>query len=40
MLGSEPEKITDTFAAEGEAWQWIKNESSVWLHSRLTIKSA
>jgi HSP20 family molecular chaperone IbpA len=31
MPGSEPEKITDTFATEGEAWRWIKTESGVWL---------
>jgi hypothetical protein len=24
----------DGFATEGEAGRWIKNESSVWLHSR------
>ncbi|MDR3420618.1 MAG: hypothetical protein P4L80_05140 [Xanthobacteraceae bacterium] len=34
MPGSEPEKITDTFATEGEAWRWIKNESIAWLHER------
>src|SRR5579863_6184712 len=29
---SEPERITETFKTEGEAWGWIKNESVVWLH--------
>jgi IS1 family transposase len=32
MPNSEPQKITDTFATEGEAWRWIRNESVVWLH--------
>jgi hypothetical protein len=34
MLDSEPEKITDTFATEAEAWRWIKNESAAWLRAR------
>ena len=37
MLNSEPEKITDTFATEGEAWRWIKNESLAWLNERKKI---
>jgi HSP20 family molecular chaperone IbpA len=34
MPGSEPEKITNTFSTADEAWRWIKNESSAWLHAR------
>jgi IS1 family transposase len=34
MPDSEPKRITDTFATEGEAWQWIKNESAAWLHEK------
>jgi hypothetical protein len=34
MPGSEPKRITDTFATEGEAWRWIGNESSAWLFDR------
>jgi hypothetical protein len=26
MPGSEPKRITETFATEGEAWRWIKND--------------
>jgi IS1 family transposase len=37
MPNSEPEKITDTFATEGAAWRWIKNESVAWLHQRKAI---
>jgi hypothetical protein len=33
MPGTEPKRITDTFASEGEAWRWIRNESAVWLHA-------
>jgi len=34
MPESEPQKITDTFATEGEAWRWIKNDSKAWLFER------
>jgi IS1 family transposase len=34
MLGGAPEKITDTFSTEAEAWRWIKNESVAWLYNR------
>jgi hypothetical protein len=34
MPDSAPERITDTFATEGEAWRWIRNESVAWLHGR------
>jgi IS1 family transposase len=34
MPDSEPRRVTETFATEGEAWRWIKNESMVWLHDR------
>lgn len=30
----EPERITETFATESEAWRWIRNESVVWLSNR------
>ena len=30
MPGSEPQRITETFATEGETWRWIRNESVVW----------
>jgi hypothetical protein len=33
MPGSEPKRITETFATEGEAWRWIRNESVAWLHA-------
>jgi hypothetical protein len=36
--GSEPRRITETFATEGEAWRWIRNESGVWLNSILSAK--
>ena len=32
MPDSEPKRITETFATEGEAWRWIRNESAAWLH--------
>jgi hypothetical protein len=28
---TEPERITETFKTEAEAWRWIKNDSVVWL---------
>jgi hypothetical protein len=31
MPGNEPKRITETFATEGEAWRWIRNESAAWL---------
>lgn len=34
MPGTEPKRVTDTFASEGEAWRWIRNESTVWLSQR------
>lgn len=34
MPDCEPRRVTDTFATEGEAWRWIRNESAAWLHSR------
>jgi hypothetical protein len=34
MPDSEPVRVTDTVATEGEAWRWIKNEADVWLHQR------
>lgn len=34
MADSEPQRITETFATEDEAWRWIKNESVIWLHDR------
>ena len=35
---SEPRRITETFATEGEAWRWIKNEAVVWLNSAQSAK--
>jgi len=32
MSDSEPKRIPDTFATEGEAWRWVKNESVTWLY--------
>lgn len=32
MQDSEPQRITETFKTEGEAWRWIRNESVAWLH--------
>ncbi len=32
MPGSEPQRVTETFKTEGEAWRWIRNESSGWLY--------
>jgi len=40
MPGSEPLQITETFATEGEAGRWIKNESAAWLHQRAVTKRA
>jgi IS1 family transposase len=37
---SEPRRVTETFATEGEAWRWITNESVAWLHSQNAIKSS
>lgn len=34
MPDREPERVTDTFKTEGEAWRWIRNESDAWLHKR------
>jgi hypothetical protein len=34
MPDSEPVRVTEAFATEGEAWRWIKNESVAWLHQR------
>jgi hypothetical protein len=34
MPDSEPVRVTETFATEGEAWRWIRNESGAWLHQR------
>jgi hypothetical protein len=31
MPDSEPKRITETFAPEGEAWRWIRNEANAWL---------
>jgi IS1 family transposase len=33
MPGSEPKRITETFATDGEAWRWIRNESVAWLYN-------
>jgi hypothetical protein len=33
MPGSEPKRITETFASDGEAWRWIRNESATWLNA-------
>jgi len=33
MPDSEPERATETFATEGEAWRWIRTESAAWLHA-------
>jgi hypothetical protein len=40
MPGSEPKRIRETFATEGEAWRWIRNESDVWLPERRATKRA
>jgi IS1 family transposase len=34
MPDSEPQRITETFKTEGDAWRWIRNESAAWLHGR------
>jgi hypothetical protein len=34
MPDSEPQRVTETFKTEGEAWWWIKNESVVWLNTK------
>jgi len=31
---AEPERVTNTFATEGEAWRWIKNEAAAWHYGR------
>jgi len=37
LPGSEPKRITETFATDGEAWRWIRNESTAWLHQHRSI---
>lgn len=34
MPDNEPNRITETFVTEGEAWQWIRNESNAWVYER------
>ena len=34
MPDNEPQRVTETFKTEGEAWHWIKNEAAIWLHNR------
>jgi hypothetical protein len=33
MPESEPKRVTETFAMEGEAWRGIRNEAAAWLHA-------
>lgn len=40
MPGTEPKRITETFATEGEAWRWIRNESVAWLHAQNVISAS
>lgn len=35
MPDGEPRRVTETFATEGEAWRWIRNESDAWLYQQL-----
>ncbi len=37
MPDGEPQRITETFNTEGEAWRWIRNESVVWLRDQKQI---
>jgi IS1 family transposase len=39
MPDKEPERVTETFATEGEAWRWIKNESVAWRHTERNRKT-
>jgi hypothetical protein len=34
MPNSELQRVTETFATEGEAWRWIRNDSTVWSDGR------
>jgi len=40
MPNSEPQRVTETFKTEGEAWRWIRNESAAWLHRQQTIQAS
>lgn len=31
---AKPERITETFATDSEAWRWIRNESVAWLDQK------
>jgi hypothetical protein len=40
MPDNDPQRVTETFATEAEAWRWIKNESAGWLYAARTNNKA
>jgi hypothetical protein len=34
MANNEPQRVTETFKTEGEAWRWIRNDSVAWLNAQ------
>jgi hypothetical protein len=39
MPDSEPVRVTEMFATEGDTWRWIKNDSAAWVHTQRLKKS-